>query len=145
MAYPTPYNNPAAPIAQDSQAVKELSVPIHQAKGWLQFLGVLSIIGGVGQALSVVGILWAWLPIWMGVLLFQAGSNIESAAQNGDKYSFLRSMGNLKTYFVIQGIMTLISILLVIGMLCILFILPLLGVTLIPWQQIINNAASSGY
>jgi len=145
MAYPTPYNIPAAPLSQDSQAVKELSVPIHQAKGWLQFLGVLSIIGGIGQALSVVGILWAWLPIWMGVLLFQAGSNIESAARIGDKYSFLRSLGSLKTYFVIQGVMALISILLVIVMLCILFILPLLGVTLIPWQQLINNAASSGY
>jgi hypothetical protein len=54
-------------------------------------------------------------------------------------------MGNLKTYFVIQGILTLIAILIVVGMLCILFILPLLGVTLIPWQQIINNAAASGY
>jgi hypothetical protein len=145
MAYPTPSTIPAAPAAQDSQAVKELSVPIHQARGWLQFLGVLSILGGVGQALSVVGILWAWVPIWMGVLLFQAGSNIESAAQSGDKSSFLRSMGNLKTYFVIQGILTLIAILIVVGMLCILFILPLLGVTLVPWQQIINNAASSGY
>ena len=145
MAYPTPYPDPPAPVQQDNHLIQELSLPIHQARGWLQFLGVLSIIGGVGQALSLVGILWAWLPIWMGVLLFQAGSNIESATQLGDKFAFLRSMGNLKTYFVIQGILTLISILLVVGMLCVLIILPLLGITLIPWQQIINNAASSGY
>jgi hypothetical protein len=145
MAYPIPYNVPPAPVLQDSRTVQELSIPLHQAKGWMQFLGVLSIIGGVGQALSLVGILWAWLPIWMGVLLFQAGSNIEPAAQFGDKFAFLRSMGSLKTYFAIQGVMTLISIFLIVGFLCILFILPLLGITLIPWQQIINNSYYYGY
>jgi hypothetical protein len=119
--------------------VQELSMPIYQARGWLKFLGVLSIIGGVGQALTIVGILFAWLPIWMGVLMFQAGSSIDSAAQFGDKFAFLRSLGSLKTYFVLQGVLTLLGIILAVTMLCILFVLPLLGFTLIPWQQIINN------
>ncbi len=119
--------------SDESQVVKELSVPIYQAKGWLKFLGVLMIIAGIGQALSLVGIIIAWLPIWMGVLLYQAGSNIESAAQLGDKFGFLRSMGSLKTYFVLNGVMTLLSIVLALLMVCIAFILPLLGITLIPW------------
>jgi hypothetical protein len=119
--------------------VQELSIPIYQARGWLKFLGVLSIIGGVGQALSIVGILFAWLPIWMGVSMFQAGSSIESAGQLGDRFAFSRSMGSLKTYFVLQGVLTLIVIILAVTMLCIMFVLPLLGLTLIPWQQIINN------
>jgi hypothetical protein len=137
MAYPLPTNNPPQ---QDNRTVQELSIPIYQAKGWLKFLGVLSIINGIGQALSVVGILFAWLPIWMGVLMFQAGSNIETAAQFGDRFAFLRSMGSLKTYFVLQGVLTLLSILLVVSVLCILFILPLVGVTLIPWKDIINQS-----
>jgi len=132
MAYPVP--------VQDNQTVQQLSVPIFQARGWLKFLGVLSIINGVGQALSVVGILFAWLPIWMGILMFQAGSNIESAAQFGDKFAFLRSMGSLKTYFILQGVLTLLGILFTVSMLCILFVLPLLGFTLIPWQDIINQS-----
>ncbi|MCX6037264.1 MAG: DUF5362 family protein [Chloroflexi bacterium] len=114
-------------------------MPIYQARGWLKFLGVLSIISGVGLALSIVGILFAWLPIWMGVLMFQAGSSIDSAGQFGDKFAFLRSMGSLKTYFMLQGVLTLIGIILAVTMLCIMFVLPLLGLTLIPWQQIINN------
>jgi len=128
---------------QDTHTVQELSMPIYQARGWLKFLGILSIISGVGSALSIVGIIVAWLPIWMGVLMFQAGSSIDSAGQFGDKFAFLRSMGNLKTYFVLQGVLTLIGIVGVISMICILFILPLLGLTLIPWQQIINNIPSS--
>jgi hypothetical protein len=139
MAYPTPYNVPPVPVSQDNREVQELSMPIYQARGWLKFLGVLSIISGVGVALSIVGILIAWLPIWMGVLMFQAGSSIDSAGQFGDKYALLRSLGSLKTYFMLQGILTLIGIILSVTMLCIMFLLPLLGFTLIPWQQIINN------
>jgi len=143
MAYPTPYPTPypaqPAPAIQDTRVVQELSMPIYQARGWLKFLGILSIISGVGTALSLVGILVAWLPIWMGVLMFQAGSSIDSAGQFSDRFAFLRSMGNLKTYFVLQGVLTLIGILFAVSMLCIMFILPLLGFTLIPWQQIIKN------
>ncbi len=128
MAYPSPQTD-------DSRVVQELSVPIYQAKGWLKFLGVLIIISGIGEALSIVGILFAWLPIWMGVLLYQAGSNIESAAQFGDKFGFLRSMGSLKTYFVLNGVLTLLAIVIMLIMLCITFILPILGITLIPWQD----------
>ena len=139
MTYPTPYTAPSAPVMQDTRVVQELSMPIYQARGWLKFLGVLSIIGGVGQALSIVGILFAWLPIWMGVLMFQAGSSIDSAGQFGDRFAFLRSMSSLKTYFVLQGILTLVGIVIAVSMLCILFVLPLLGFTLVPWRQILNN------
>jgi hypothetical protein len=139
MAYPIPFNVPPVTVPQDNREIQELSMPIYQARGWLKFLGVLSIISGVGAALSIVGIIFAWLPIWMGVLMFQAGSAIDSAGQFGDKFAFLRSLGSLKTYFVLQGILSVIGIILAASMLCITFILPLLGFTLIPWQQIINN------
>jgi hypothetical protein len=139
MAYPTPYAAQAAPAPQEQHLVQELSLPIYQARGWLKFLGVLSIISGVGSALSIVGIIFAWLPIWMGVLMFQAGSSIESAGQFGDKFAFLRSLGGLKTYFVLQGVLTLLGIVLMLSVLCITIVLPLLGLTLIPFNQIINN------
>jgi hypothetical protein len=132
-----PYQPNQAP--QESQMVQQLSMPIYQARGWLKFLGVLSIISGVGGALSIVGIIFAWLPIWMGVLMFQAGSSIESAGQIGDKFAFVRSLGSLKTYFVLQGVLTLLGIVFAITIICIAFVMPLLGLTLIPWQQIINN------
>ncbi len=139
MAIPTPYPVPPVPAPEDSRVIQELSNPIYQARGWLKFLGVLSIIGGIFQALSVVGIIVAWLPIWMGVLMFQAGSSIDAAGQLGDKFAFLNSLGSLKTYFVLQGILTLIGIIVAVSMVCILLVLPLLGITLIPWQQIISN------
>ena len=140
MAYPTPYAIPPASTPQENQMVQQLSVPIYQARGWLKFLGVLSIISGVGSALSIVGIIFAWLPIWMGVLMFQAVSSIESAGLVGDRFAFLHSLGSLKTYFILQGVLTLIGIIFAVTMACILFVMPLLGLTLIPWQQLMNNS-----
>jgi hypothetical protein len=143
MAYPPTYNVPPSPVNPEPRMVQEFSIPIYQARGWLKFLGILSIMGGIGQALSIVGLLIAWLPIWMGILLFQAGSSIDSAGKFGDKFAFLRSMGSLKTYFVLQGVLILVMIILMVSMLCIMFVLPLLGLTLIPWQQIIDNFPQS--
>ena len=140
MATPVPSN---APASSESRTVQELSLPIYQARGWLKLLGVLSIIGGVGQALSIVGILVAWLPIWMGILLYQAGSNIGNAGQFGDKFAFLRSMGNLKTVFVIMGVLSLVSIILALIMICLAVVLPLLGVSLIPWNDVYNSIYNS--
>jgi hypothetical protein len=135
MAIPTPYPTPPAPTPQQNQLVEELSTPIFQARGWLKLLGVVTILSGIPSAFVLVGI----LQIWVGVLLFQAGSSIESASRFGDKFAFLRSMGSLKTYFIIQGVLAVIGIIFTLTMLCILFVLPLLGLTIIPWRQIINN------
>jgi hypothetical protein len=135
MAYPTPYPVQPAPAPQENQMVQQLSMPIYQARGWLKFLGVMTIIGGIPSILFLVGI----LQIWIGVLLLQAGSSLDSAGKFGDKFAFLNAMGGLKTYFIIQGVITLIGILVTLTMLCITFILPLIGLTIVPWQDILNN------
>ncbi len=58
------------------EIVRELSAPLASGRGWIKFLGILSIVSGALGALSIIGILWAWLPIWLGVLLFQAASGM---------------------------------------------------------------------
>ncbi len=127
----------SAPASIPEEAsIQQLSTPIYQVRGWLKLLGVFSIIEGIVQALSIVGILVAWLPIWMGVLLYQAASSIESAGQFGDRFAFLRSLSSLKTYFVVQGVLTLVGILITLLALCVAFLLPLLGISLIPWDEI---------
>jgi len=79
-----------------------------------------------------VGILFAWLPIWMGVLLMQAASGAENAQLTGQKYELIRSLGSLKTYFMLNGVLALLGILFALLALCITIILPLLGLSLIP-------------
>ncbi len=50
----------------------------------MKFMGIMTIIGGGLQALSIVGLLVAWLPIWMGVVLTKAGSKAGEYADKGD-------------------------------------------------------------
>jgi hypothetical protein len=140
MANPVLNQNPAG---SENRTIQELSLPLYQARGWLKFLGILTIIGGVGQALSIVGIIFAWLPIWMGVLMYQAGTNIGNAGQFGDKFAFLKATSSLKTIFVIMGVITLLSLLLGLLAACLAVVLPLLGITLVDWNSIYNSVYNS--
>lgn len=95
----------------DEQAiVKEISLPLYRAKGWMQFLGIVMIIQGVLAALTIIGIIFAWLPIWLGVLLFKAAGAADSAAFTGDKYRLIESLSSIKVYFIINGVMMLIAV-----------------------------------
>jgi len=94
----------------NADLVRSIGAPIFEGRGWLKFLGVLMIIYGVITALTIVGILFAWLPIWQGVLLFQAGSLAEQSGLSGDAAPLTASLGKLKVYFMIMGIMALLGI-----------------------------------
>jgi hypothetical protein len=97
-------------VMEDNTIIKELSLPIYQSRGWMKLLGVMSIIGGALMVFTIVGIVICWLPIWLGVLLFKAGSAVEGAQLNGDKAKLVESLEKLKTYFVINGVLTLIGL-----------------------------------
>ena len=96
----------------ESQLLKQLADPLYRAKGWLKLLGVLGIVYGALTVLSGWGILIAWLPIWMGILLLKAGRTIETAQSRGDKEQFLACLNKLKLFFTIQGVLILISLIL---------------------------------
>jgi hypothetical protein len=98
------------------EASTVLSTPDTQARknakgmaGWMKFVGILTIIGGCLQALSILGLVIAWLPIWMGVVLTKAGSKAGEYADKGDFASLEGLTGQLKTYFTISGIMIIVS------------------------------------
>jgi hypothetical protein len=85
----------------------------------MQLVGVMMIIYGILVAITIIGIIIAWLPIWMGVLLFQCAGQIERAHTADDADAMVMAMAKLKTYFTITGILTLIG--LIFGALGILF------------------------
>ena len=95
---------------EEQNLVKELTMPIFQAKGWLKLLGVVMIVYGVLIAISIVGIIVAWLPIWLGVLLFQAAGKAEAAQISGQKQQLLESLHKIRMYFVINGVLMLVML-----------------------------------
>jgi hypothetical protein len=117
------------------EASAVLSAPETQARknakgmaGWMKFMGIMTIIGGCLQALSIFGLVIAWLPIWMGVVLTKAGSKASEYADKGDIPSLEGLTGQLKTYFTISGILIIISFGLAIVLAVAWFVLLGLGV-----------------
>jgi hypothetical protein len=92
--------------------IQALSEPLYRAKFWMKLVAVMMIIYGALSVLSIVGIIIAWLPIWMGVLLFQSAGQVEKAHLAGDEQAMLTSLAKLKTYFTITGILALIGLIL---------------------------------
>jgi hypothetical protein len=90
--------------------IKSLSLPLYQSRGWMKLLGVMMILYGAIIALSIVGIIIAWLPIWLGILLFQTASSAEEAQINDSEDELLAALKRLKTYFTIMGVLTLIGL-----------------------------------
>ena len=94
----------------ESGLITEVSSPLYNSKGWIKLIGILMIIYGAIMALSLVGIIIAWLPIWLGVLLLQVSSRIEQAHAIGSKDMMIRAQTSLATFFTIYGVLALIGI-----------------------------------
>jgi uncharacterized membrane protein len=114
-----------APIANPE--IQELSYPLYESRTWIKVWAYLSIVGGALQAITLVGIIFAWLPIWMGILLLKVVKAVETAQATGDKFAFLESQTALKTFFTIMGIITVIGIIAALIPLCIVIIALITG------------------
>lgn len=102
-------------VSTEEMLVREVAEPLYQARFWMKLAGVLMIISGGLTALTIVGILFAWLPIWLGVLLFQAASSAELARSSGESASLTQSADKLRLYFTITGVVMLVSLILAVG------------------------------
>lgn len=84
--------------------------PLFDAKGWMRFLGILSIIWGALMCLTIVGAIIGWLPIWMGVLLMRAAGNVEGGFTGQDPRAIHDGLESLRLHFKIQGILQIIGL-----------------------------------
>ena len=60
------------------------------------------------------GILYAWVPIWLGVLINGAANKMDMAYHTGNKQAFIEAQQKLNTFFVINSVIILITIVLTV-------------------------------
>lgn len=94
--------------------LRSIIEPLHRGKFWMQLLGVVSILYGVLMALSIFGILIAWIPVWSGVLLMQVAGATTRVYETGDALEMRRVMTKLKLYFTIFGVLMLLGIVIMV-------------------------------
>jgi hypothetical protein len=97
----TPIGNPV---------VSRVMGPLNVSAGWMKLIGTVSIIYGVLTALTIIGLLLAWLPIWLGILTRKAATQAQLAYASGDENAAIMSTDSLRTIFKIQGIILLIGL-----------------------------------
>ncbi|MFQ5584705.1 MAG: DUF5362 family protein [Calditrichia bacterium] len=108
-AAPTTPTPPPPGEGPDAMVLKNLKQTASDMSGWLKFLGIVNIISGALSAITIVGIIYAWLPIWMGVLLLQAGNSATNARFGGSNEELIVVMQKLKTFFILTGVLMIIA------------------------------------
>ena len=91
-----------------SEVEQKVTTNCKDMNGWIKFLGIAYIVSGGVTALTIFGIIIAWLPIWLGVILLKA-SNSTADVGNGKIESLGEMMGSLKTFFIVSGVLMIIS------------------------------------
>jgi len=108
-------------LTSPEEWVRSLSYPLYKNKGWIKFLGIMSILYGIVAAVTMVGIIFAWLPIWLGVLINGAANQVEKAYIVGDRNAFIAAQKKISTYFLIYAVVVLIGVVFFAVFLVVLF------------------------
>lgn len=117
-------------MMQQESAEETLKRACKTAPGsatWMKFLGVIMILQAVIVTISTMGlgIFFAWLPVWLGIILFRAANDAEMAA-TGMSNKLEDYLKKLNKYFLIQGIL---GLLVVIFLLVMMFVFGALFIT----------------
>jgi hypothetical protein len=104
----------AAPLTVPRDAVQRFASVLQSGRVWMLLLGWVLIVVGVLEALSIVGLVIAWLLIWTGIVLIQAAERVAEAARSGEAEALLAALSKIRLYFVINGVLVLVGIVLVL-------------------------------
>ena len=82
---------------------------------WTKFVGIMNIITGVLYCLTILIFLiptaiMGVITIFMGTKLTNAANHLQFAVQNKDSISFTTAMDQFRSYFLINGVLLIITI-----------------------------------
>ena len=80
---------------------------------WMKFLGISNMLLGAFMAITIVGLLFAWLPLWIGILLYQAGER--ASAARGDEQKLVEMLDKIRLYVVINSVLTMLWLAFTVG------------------------------
>ena len=110
-----------------------IALPLYEAQRWIKFLGGVLFALGVAYALTIVGLVVAWLLLWLGVLLWQAGAELDRAfpgvpgGAEGEEAPLAMAFVKLRRFFVVAGIATLVYLVVMAVGAVTMLVLALLG------------------
>lgn len=78
--------------------------PLIENTTWMKWLGVFLILIGVIYCITIIGLIIGWLPLWLGLLVYQSASRLQELEVTNDEASAVEVITKLATYFKVSGI-----------------------------------------
>ncbi len=96
--------------------LEHVVMPLVRSRGWITFLAVAAFINAGLQILGTfgLGIVIAWLPIWVGVLLVQASSAIGRYELNLTEEDMMEGLEKIAMAFKVTSVWIIITVALII-------------------------------
>jgi len=91
--------------------VKRLASVLARGSGWMKFFAVLMFVfSGIELLFSLgMAIVFVWLPIWLGVILWGAGSRASQAAASGSEADLTAALDKIRFFFKLYGILMIVG------------------------------------
>ena len=83
--------------------VSSLVTPLYKSLVWIRLFADCLIFYGALSTVTGVAVLVAWIPMWIGVLLFLTSRSISTAYKKNDDQALVQIISRLKTIFTILG------------------------------------------
>jgi type IV pilus assembly protein PilA len=124
---PTPMSAyaPAAAPGGEQETIKSLAATLASSSGWMRFFAIMMYIAGGLYVLTIWGVLIAWAPIWLGVIVWRAATRADAARASGRKEDLNGALDSVRLYYKLMGILS-------IGVLLIIPVIGLLAAMAIP-------------
>lgn len=93
-----------------SMPANKIVLPLYESRLWIRLFAACLIFYGALITVTGVGILVAWVPVWIGILLLLVSRTIKTAYEKNDEQALIRSLARLKTIFTILGLSSVVLI-----------------------------------
>ncbi len=108
--YQAPEHSGDGPIDDFDASGIEVAEPLFHNRGWLKFVGIMSILYGVLVCLSIIGIIFGWIPILVGVKLLNCSQSLTDGYPSMNTAEVKYGIGELSSAIKFLGIFAIIML-----------------------------------
>jgi hypothetical protein len=95
---------------QVTVSLQDIIRPLYVSRFWINLFAYCLIFYSSLITITGVGVLVAWLPIWIGILLLMISRSLKTAFEEDNEEALQLSLSRFKTLFTILGVFSLILI-----------------------------------
>lgn len=89
--------------------VKRLAMILAEGSGWIKLFALMMFLSGLLCVLTISGIIVAWIPFWLGGVLWGAANRAREAAFSGSEVELSAALDKLRFFFKLNGLLLIVG------------------------------------